>query len=317
MRSSSWSATRSLAVAGLALCTVAASRPAVAQSAADLDRARELFREAAALAASGDWEGSRDRYEQSLAIKRSALSLYGLAVAEQQTGRLVEALRSYREFLAEPSTPSSQPWEQPAREAIATIEKRVARLSITVKPEGVPGLGLRIDGEAVPAAGWVQPRLVNPGVHEVIASAPGHEEARHVAVVREGGESTVALALRPIAGGGPARPAATPADTSGSSPPILPYALVGGGALALAIAVPVGVVGLGEAGDAPSNDSPEADSARTKGLVADVLGGAGIVAIGVGVVLLLLRGGDEPAAPARAAARPWISGSKAGLEVRF
>ena len=53
------------------------------------------------------------------------------------------------------------------------------------------------------------------------------------------------------------------------------------------------------------------DSARTQALVADVLFGAGVVATGVGVYLLLTAGSDD-AAPGRAVA-PWVGAGSAGV----
>ena len=63
-----------------------------------------------------------------------------------------------------------------------------------------------------------------------------------------------------------------------------------------------------------SADSAEADSARTKGIVADVMGGAGIVAAGVGIVLLVTR--PKPATQG-VAVSPWRTARTVGLSVSF
>src|SRR5271155_4606482 len=62
--------------------------PAHADAAADLGRARDLFLEGSKLSETGDWEGARDRFERSLKLKRAALTLYNLGIAQQEKGRL-------------------------------------------------------------------------------------------------------------------------------------------------------------------------------------------------------------------------------------
>ncbi|HVY47558.1 MAG TPA: hypothetical protein VHB21_16830, partial [Minicystis sp.] len=91
-----------LLAASLGAALFAAAPCARAQDAADVAAARDLFNEATRYAAAGQWELARDRYQRSLTLKRAAITMYSLGVAQQNTGRLVEALESFRAFLAEP-----------------------------------------------------------------------------------------------------------------------------------------------------------------------------------------------------------------------
>jgi hypothetical protein len=111
---------RSHARAGLAsgwvfaaLLALAPSGVARAQTPAEIAEARQLFMEGATLADEGKWDAARDRYERSLAKKRSALTLYNLGITQQKTGRLVDALATFRAFLAEPVEASTEPYVQP------------------------------------------------------------------------------------------------------------------------------------------------------------------------------------------------------------
>jgi hypothetical protein len=75
------------------------------------------------------------------------------------------------------------------------------------------------------------------------------------------------------------------------------------------------MIGVSQASKAKTKDGPEASSAKTKALIGDILGGAGIVAAGVGVVLLVTT-----KAPKREAAgfiTPWAAGNVGGMRVRF
>jgi hypothetical protein len=285
-----------------------------AQTAADVAQARDLFTEASELAQQGKWDEARELYARSLALKRAPITLYSLGIAQRNTGRMVEALENLRAFLAEPSVPATQPYEQPAREAIADLERRVARITMKVEPPGVADLALRLDGVAVSAAAIGVARPIDPGVHEVIATAPGRREARVRVTVAEGGHETVALTLVPAAAGD-ARADHPPQRPADERSVVLPAALIIGGGAALGVGITVGLIGVGEASDAPASEGPEADSARVKMITGDVVAGVGLVAAAVGAVLLLTR----PATPAKNAGRGsvWIAPGGAGVRGRF
>src|SRR5271170_2496434 len=93
--------------------------PASAQAPPDIAHARDLFIEGSKLSDNGDWEGARDRFERSLKIKRAALTLYNLGIAQQETGRLVSAVESFRAFLALPVEPATQGYVDPVRTVVA------------------------------------------------------------------------------------------------------------------------------------------------------------------------------------------------------
>src|SRR5689334_6994430 len=109
----------------IALAAVLHGGVAGAQSAADVAAARDLFMEGSRLADKDLWADARDRFERSLALKRTALTLYSLGVAQRNTGKLVEALESFRAFLAEASTPATKPYEAPARSALDALSTRI------------------------------------------------------------------------------------------------------------------------------------------------------------------------------------------------
>ncbi|MBW2454911.1 MAG: hypothetical protein JRI68_10385 [Deltaproteobacteria bacterium] len=320
-----------LAVLLLALVPAVAS----AQTAADVAAARELFIEGAELAKAGRWAEARQRYERSLALKHAAMTLYSLGVAQMSTGELVAALESFRAFLREPGSEASEPYRQPATDAIAELDQRVGRVTIHVEPAGVAGLDVTLDGQSVPVAALGRPRLVDPGSHALSATAPGYDRAAQEFLVAEGGSEKIAVtlpvaalplqpppALPPSPPPAPAPAPLPPRDTVSDQPsdfPILPVLLMGGGGALLAVGVGVGVAGLSQANDAPASDGEEANGARTKALVADVLGGAGIVAVVVGVIWLIVDD-DEPTPTgglSSRSVRPWAAGEVGGLTVRF
>lgn len=298
-----------------------------AQSAADVTAARDLFIEGSRLAEKGKWTEARDRYERSLALKRAAVTLYSLGVAQRNTGKLVEALESFRAFLAEPSAAATRPYEGPARGAATELEKRIARIDVVLEPAAVKSAVVRVDGVTVPAAAVGQPRAVNPGAHVVIATAVGWRAARTEVTLAEGQRATVKLVLERAAEvdvttaraaaspRGTARPGGAPTAKAAAPQRVLPFALMGTGAAVVGAGVALGLFGVSSASQAPWRDGPAAADARTIALVGDVLVGVGLGAAAAGGIVLWVRPA-RGASPATAVS-PWIHPGGIGVQGRF
>lgn len=325
----------------VAAAMLAAPAPAAAQSAADVAVAREIFIEASELARQGRWEQARERYERSLAIKRAPITLYSLGVAQQQTGQLVEALENFRAFLVEPSAQATKGYEKLARQAIQELERKVAALELRLSPGDAAGLEVKIDGVVVPAAALDRPRPVNPGDHTVTASAPGYREAERSVAAAPGSRAVVVLSLErevvpPAAPAGPrvsstSAPASAPASVSPArpvlrgAPPssapdaaqshVVPIVLLAGGLTTAAAGAAIGLLGVASASDAPTRDGDAADAARAQALAGDIVVGAGLLAAGVGVLVMIFdrdpAGAPRKQPPPRAALDPFR------LTVRF
>jgi hypothetical protein len=282
---SSWPARTFLAAVLLA------AAPAAAQPADDVARARQLFVEGAKLADGGKWEAARDAFERSLKLKRAAITLYNLGVAQQETGRIAGAIESFRAFLAMPVEPATQRYVEPVRAVLPKLEARVARIELSVRPADLRGVAVRIDGRDVAPepGGW----MVDPGSHEVIAVAPGVAELHQTFTLPEGGKTAITL---------------SPPTTSGifaSMSTAVPASLgIAGAALFLA-----GEITFTAGAARGSSDS----SGRSMMAAGNVIAGAGIAAAGIGLVLLLKR----PTQVDTARVAPWFAGSVGGVEVRF
>jgi hypothetical protein len=296
-----------------------------AQAAADVAAARELFVQAALESREGRWREARDLYAKSLDLKRAPITLYSLGVAQSKTGRLVDALESLRAFLAEPSVPATAPYEQPARDEIAALDRRVARVKILVQPRGLAGLQVTVDGAAVPVVALEVSRLLDPGAHRIVAQAPGHTVAQAEVTVGEGEAASTPLTLVPLPVvslpiGRVAPPVSPPFGPPAPEPRrpgrALPFALLGAGGAVFLTGLGVGLVGLRQGSGAPTRDGPEASAARVETVAGDVTAGVGVATAGAGVVLLLVQRG---ATPPKAAWRitPWLAGTSAGVAGSF
>jgi hypothetical protein len=318
---------RALAIA-LRLVTAAAllagaPPSALAQDAGDTATARELFIQAAALGQQGQWESARGLYERSLSLKRAAITLYSLGVAQKNTGRLLEAIESFRQFLAEPSASGTKAYEQPAREAIAELEPRLARITVVVPP-ALTDVHVELDGQPLAAASLGVPRPVNPGAHVIAASAAERKPLRREVTVAEAARETVELVFEveatapPLSSSAGVLPTAPPVPTTAATataaplasasaalvprpPPPLrawPVVLLAGGGAAVIGGVVTGVVGVVHASEAPARNSAAAERARSEALAGDVIAGIGVAACLVGGIALLVRPG--PSTPSAA-----------------
>ncbi|WP_434042815.1 MULTISPECIES: PEGA domain-containing protein [Sorangium] len=304
----------------VALLAAATPSSASAQGPGDVESARVLFVQGAKLARQGRWEEARALYSRSLEIKPAPLTRYSLGVAQKELGQFAGALASFRAFLAEPSTPATAPYVGPARDAVAALEARVGRATIAVRPGKVEGLTLVVDGK--PARGGPGHVVeLDPGDHEVVASAPGYRSAAARFTVDAGGSVEVPLALAPrtaaavhaSAAGGGLPPVADPSDASPSR--TFPIVVMGVGGALFAGGAVLGISGVKQASAARTSAGADASAARAKGIVGDVLGGVGLATVGVGLYLLLNE--PAPSAPETGSVRPWLGASGAGIEMQL
>ncbi len=308
---------RAAALACLVTVSPAAAAPST-PAASDVAAARELFREAAQLAQQGKWEDARSRYERSYALRPSTLTRYSLGLAQKETGRLVDAIESFRAFLRDPSDEATEQYRGAAERTIRELEPRLATLVVNVPPASASAIVTVDGGLLVPAAVGVS-RPVDPGRHRIEAKANGFELFTAEVDLSEGGSGEVTIVLKAVAVADHAASVGTsiPPDAAsqpGQKPRTLAWALaVSGGAL-LTCGVTLGVVGVSKARNAETSDDSDASSARTFALVGDITAGVGLVTAAIGTWMLLAPAGNEPApSTSRTAVRPWTGPGSAGL----
>lgn len=308
--------------AALLVLALAGPGAASADEASDLRAARAAFHEASSFARQKRWSEACDRYALSLKLHPAALTLYSLGVAQREAGRLVAARATFLAFLAEPVTARTLAFTEPARSAVAELTLRAASLAVVLAPEGLgPAADVTLDGVSVPVGTLAQARPVDPGLHEVVARAPGRIEARSQITLPEGGSATLTLTLLPSPGAAGALVATKdglpgapekPRDRGAPWPPALPFALLGVGGAAIVGGVALGLSGFVDSRGATSGSGATASDARAKGLAGDILAASGIAVAGVGLVLFLVQQSRPPAQTGRV----WAT-SASGLSVTF
>lgn len=312
----------------VALSIPAVSPPAHAQ-AEDQAAARSLFEEGRRLLKGGHYAEACEKLEGASKLYTSAGILLNLADCYAKVGRTASAWTEFGEAaaVAKRTGRTSEGTEATRRQA--EIAPQLTRLTIRVE-HPVSGLVVTRDGTAVPEGALGAAIPVDPGNHDVRASASGYETwTGSVAALGAGKTASIDVpdlqkvpAAEAPAPEPPPRettlPQSTaPIDTRARGPSrVLEWTLIGGGA---AIGIAGGVlmaVESGKAADARSTKNKAAyDATDTPWTIG--LGGviAGSVAATVGVVLFATRHGNESASGGIRVS-PIVGGGNGGMQVR-
>lgn len=204
---------------------------------ADVERARELFAEALALADGGDWERAVHRFRSAIELRDAPTIRYNLASSLAQLNELREALEELDHVdTSEETTPDLRAQAAALR---AEIAPRLGRLRVDVSGPGAEGTHVTVDGEAWDAVGRYAPS--DPGVIHVRLWR-GDDPLDHEEVdVADGGQATVSLAV-PAVDLSPAAVAEAAAEPGDSDEALWIGLGIGAGVVVVAAAVVVVVV---------------------------------------------------------------------------
>jgi hypothetical protein len=276
--------------------------------------ARERFRRGQTAYQQGDYEGAIREWTAAYQADPRPLLQYNLAQAYERLGRLTEARQALENYVAHAASDDTN--QSDARARLSSLRERLSHTGVRVSG-GPEGASILIDGHDWGRTPRPDMIAVEPGTHRLIVRLAGYQDFNATMVVPAGQtvDMPIEMTANPTAVATPAQAASTTVtDTppvTGSETPIeaprhsnaLPIALmVGGGAVAVTGLV-VGIIAVGKASDAPASTGPEARSARTLGIVADIGMGVGIVTAGVGLVLLLVGGSNDDERPASGTAQ--------------
>jgi hypothetical protein len=178
---------------GLVVLTLVLGAATASAQPSEEDRAvaRAAFERGLAAAQAGDWEEANRAFEEAYGRVPLPAILLNLAGAQRQTGRLVEAERSYGQFLAMASGSDAE--SRPAAErALVDVRAEVPHARITIE-NLLNGDRVLIDGGEVPNAALSTPVAINPGAHRVEVQRDGESVASETFSVERGGSTSVAL----------------------------------------------------------------------------------------------------------------------------
>jgi len=251
--------------------------------------ARELFGRGQTAYDQGDYETAVTHWNSAYELDPRPLIQYNLARAFQNLGRLTEAGAALDLYLQHADASDAN--QGNARALRSSIRERLTRTGIIVSG-GPDGATISVDGQEWGRTPRPDKITVDPGSHQVVVTREGYRDFRSSVVVPAGDTVTLTVEMEEstdgAGGGGDVGGGGEVAPADGGGPGIAPWLLVGGGGALIVTAAVIGLVALGAANDAPNPDSSEADSARTLGLVADILAFTGTLAIAGGMLWFFL-----------------------------
>lgn len=177
---------RGVVVVALLLAAPASADPT------DPAAARELFDEARALMAKGDFTTAEKRLTAALAYSNGRGIRYQLAVCHEKLGHVARAWKLYAEVAESARTAGEGDRERVARTHAAELSARVPRVRVVVAVDAT----VTIDGERVTTDAPIE---IDPGQHAVHAEAAGRRSWDSPIDVHEGETVDVRVpALEPI-----------------------------------------------------------------------------------------------------------------------
>jgi hypothetical protein len=244
----------------LAICLPALAAGPVAQAQQPAPSADRLFQEGVKLFQQGATRTACERFAASYALDHASGTLFNLAGCHEKDGKLWLAHEELVELVRRAIAAGKPEKAAQLRARVSDLEARLPKIRL-VSSGSSNVASIAVDGREVDASLWAVPLPVDAGTHAIVFSAPGKVSATATATVIE--PSDVASVNVPTLA--EAAPAA--------SPPIAP-----GPAVPAPAAVPPTALAPSPAQEALLTASGESGR-RT---ACYVMGGAGIVALGVG-----------------------------------
>jgi len=319
---------------GALLCGVCWLGSARAQTASDPATARALFRDARKLMAEKHYDEACPKFEESQRLDSGIGTMFNLADCWEHSGRTASAWAMFLDTAAAARAASQEDRARVAKERAGKLEPKLSHVTIRLASVE-PALEVRRDGQLVGPAAYNTAVPVDPGAHRIEVAAAGKKPFSTSVDVGASASASVQIpkledaeaAPPPAAALGNGAPGAASAGAASATPgttpdvgpsaghsKVLPYTLLGVGAVGLAIGTVFELKSRGSNSDAlgicPGDAActqPDIDrhdgllsDAKTDQLIAIVGAGVGAASLITAVVLLTTQHG-APAPQAAAA----------------
>jgi serine/threonine-protein kinase len=246
---------------------MARANPACAQAApssSDKVAAEALFQDGRKLVADGKYAEACPKFADSQRLDPSPGTLLNLANCYDKLGRTATAWATYREAASAANAAGRSDYVATAERHASALEPKLSRLTVSVA-QPVEGMQVARDGVLVPRGAWGTAMPVDPGPHDLTASAPGYKGwVSSVTVAPDASRANVTVpALEALP------PEALPVPSPAPSPASVPQPT--------------------EAPVEPPPGFAETGASRGSGqrILGVVFGGLGIVGLGVGTAFAL------------------------------
>jgi len=129
-----------------------------------------IFDEGRSAMQKGDFETACEKFKESNRIDPAVGTSFNLANCEERRGRLATAWVLFKQVAGRMKP--DDPRLAVAASRIASLDKRVPRVTLTTNGTRYPGLRVRIDDLDLDAAGFDTALPLDPGTHQAVARSP-------------------------------------------------------------------------------------------------------------------------------------------------
>jgi hypothetical protein len=159
----------------------------------DKDDAKAKFSLGMSLIKDEDFVGALQAFKESYELKPAPQALFNMGMCQKALSLYVEAIESFELYLVDEAAAKNTTKREQAQEAIAEMEKSVAKVGIQGAPDGA---SIKVDGRERGTSPLDQPLRLNPGTHTLLLTKPGYEPFE-VELVLKAAEVRVILANIP------------------------------------------------------------------------------------------------------------------------
>jgi hypothetical protein len=240
--------------------------------------AQARFVEGIARVKAGDYEAARVSFKQAYAVLHKPEILWNLALAEQKSGHLVDAITHFKQVQRDAPGKDDR---TAAGKHVTDLTSQTAHIDVAAPP----GSQVSLDGASVGVAPLNDTLDVEAGRHHIeIRSGQGASKAADAdAVVGQVAHVNflVADSSPPTVAAAPVPPVASPTDAQPASPP---------------------------APDAPTDTTSHGTFWDARGITVVTLGGLAVISAGMGLAFGIVSGNDAGTASTLRAQNPSCSG---------
>jgi hypothetical protein len=259
--------------------------------------AEALFRDGRAAAQRGDWETACPKLRESQRLDPAPGTLLNLADCEEHRGKLATAWQLFRQVVEE--VPANDDRSPIATKRAAALEKRLPHMTVRLTGPVPPGAKVVRNDVELSEASLGSALPVDPGVYNVMVSAPDRATTSTSVTVAEGANAVVEVragAPSGALGGQGEKPSGASSRTAG-------WIMGGIGVAGLAVGSVAGILTLGHKSTVDDNCDANkvcnptgydaAQSGKTLGLITTTGLVVGAVGLGLGAYFLLSSGPGE------------------------
>jgi hypothetical protein len=307
----------------LSIAMVTTTSPSLADGTGSAEAA-ELFKQGRAALEQKDYVTACMKLAESNRLERAVGTLISLAQCEEAQSKLAAARQHWQEAadLADAVQDRLQRGA-PAREKVAELDKKIARLTVKPAPGAPAKMTVKRDDVVLTSASFGSALPLDVGEHVLVVSAEGYEPRTFEVVLSEGESRDIevepgaalpappAAAVTPLGTPPGAETPSTVQGSDGRSMRLAGYVVGGVGIVGLGLGTVFGLQasskwtsareaclpGACKEGSFAQSEKDAAESAGNVSTIAFVIGGA---ALATGIVLLVLA----PSAPSSTSGSP-------------